>query len=204
MDESLAKLSLLQRHNGTDAAELDAIYECISADQSLLPKMVSQLANQNRATVRALWRYTEKQLETASDESKKLFLDDVVNACENEESKISTLSLVLSYGTKIFQIESSEKILPSVYDFVISIAKSSVSNIESLTHSGTLLKLLNQIMTKNSTDNQMFESIKASLFEELLQNVKQISFQRNVDYMSGKAIRSFLAWKIRQLFYNFA
>ena len=189
MDESLAKLSLLQRHNGTDAAELDAIYECILADQSLLPKMVSQLANQNRATIRALWRFTEKKLEAATDDSKKKFLENVVDACNTEESKISTLSLVLSYGTKIFQIESEEKILPSVYNFVISIAKSSISNIESLTHSGTLLKLLNQIMTKNSTDSQMFESIKSSLFDELLQNVKEIGFQRNVDYMSGKVIR---------------
>ena len=33
MNEALNRLSLLKRHNGTDAAELDAVYESIKNDQ---------------------------------------------------------------------------------------------------------------------------------------------------------------------------
>ena len=33
MNEALNRLSLLKRHNGTDAVELDAVYESIKNDQ---------------------------------------------------------------------------------------------------------------------------------------------------------------------------
>ena len=58
----LSELSKLKRHNGTDASVLDRIYEIIEADQSELPILIGLIPNQNRATIRALWRYTEEIL----------------------------------------------------------------------------------------------------------------------------------------------
>ena len=60
--DCLSELSKLKRHNGTDASVLDRIYEIIEADQSELPILIGLIPNQNRATIRALWRYTEEML----------------------------------------------------------------------------------------------------------------------------------------------
>ena len=60
--DCLSELSKLKRHNGTDASVLDRIYEIIEADQSELPILIGLIPNQNRATIRALWRYTEEIL----------------------------------------------------------------------------------------------------------------------------------------------
>jgi len=188
MDESLARLALLKRHNGTDAAELDAIYECVMADPIQLSRLAAHLHRQNRATVRALWRFIEKQLVAVSDEAKKSFVVDMMAHCDNKEDKLAALSLVLSSVKCIFETKDEQKIAPSVYQYIIELAREAVTDQANLTYAGTVLKLVNQLITKNASDSAMFAQIEESLFSALLTRVNEICYQRNVDFMSAACI----------------
>ena len=134
--------------------------------------MIAQLHNQNRATIRALWRFTEKQLESErfngvysvrkswileikqiviprkSDEMKKSFVKRAIKACRTESDKISTLSLILSNGKCIFDVQSQSKIASEVYNYVIESTLDSFKDSDNLSEVANLLKLLNQLMTK--------------------------------------------------------
>ena len=91
--DCLSELSKLKRHNGTDASILDRIYEIIETDQSELPTLISLIPNQNRATIRALWRYTEEMLSTkySFDDQKEI----IYKAFVLSEEKLPTVNLVL-------------------------------------------------------------------------------------------------------------
>ena len=91
--DCLSELSKLKRHNGTDASVLDRIYEIIATDQSQLPTLIGLIPNQNRATIRALWRYTEEMLsEKYSFEDQK---EIIYKAFIQSEEKLPTVNLVL-------------------------------------------------------------------------------------------------------------
>ena len=62
--------------------------------------------------------------------------------------KINTLSLVLSNGKCIFEVKNQSKIDSEVYNYVIERTLDSFKNLNNLSEVANLLKLLNQLMTK--------------------------------------------------------
>ena len=79
---------------------------------------------------------------------KKSFVKRAIKACRTESDKISTLSLILSNGKCIFDVQSQSKIGSEVYNYVIESTLDSFKDSDNLSEVANLLKLLNQLMTK--------------------------------------------------------
>ena len=79
---------------------------------------------------------------------KKSFVKRAIKACRTESDKISTLSLILSNGKCIFDVQSQSKIASEVYNYVIESTLDSFKDSDNLSEVANLLKLLNQLMTK--------------------------------------------------------
>ena len=64
--------------------------------------LITQLPNQNRATIRALWRKSEKIILSWSPERQKMSIYKAFCLLEKEEEKLNLLNLVFTNGRKIF------------------------------------------------------------------------------------------------------
>jgi len=184
--DCLSELSKLKRHNGTDASILNRIYDIIEAEKSQLPLLISLIPNQNRATIRALWRYTEEILYSnySFEEQKEM----IYKAFVLSDEKLSTVNLVLGNMKKILN-EKDEKIHPEIWKWAKSeIIKSLENNPRDFIQMAYQVKLINQMIARNSTDIEMMNEFRNGLESTLRESIQNSKFQSNIEYMSSVAI----------------
>ena len=187
--ECLSELSKLERHEQNHAVlnSINTILDTTTNHDEHLSYLLARLPDQNRATIRALWRKIEKCLLGRPELEQKNIILNSFRLAETTDEKTAMLNLVFTNGKNLLRENPEAKLPEQIWKWLIESVIENIENIEKIDFikMAFLVKILNQIMSHNGNDEKMMTQIRNRLKNPLKSILHRNDCQLNAEFMSS-------------------
>ena len=188
LSECLSELSKLERHeqNLPALARISRILETSSGDDNLA-YLIVKLPDQNKATIRVLWRQVEKILLDKPEHDQRAIILKSFELADTVDEKSIMLNLIFTNGRNLFHCNAATKIDSKIWNWLIDTIINSIENIEErdFLKMAFLVKVINQVISHNGQDLQMMDQFRIRLKTPLKNMLMKPICQLNVEFMSS-------------------